>query len=45
METDVFGLTINYKSWCKTQSLPLYIFAKRRDQLDLFFNLCSSFEQ
>lgn len=25
MKTDVFGLTINYKSWDKKQSLPLYV--------------------
>ena len=25
MKTDVFGLTINYKSWDKKQALPLYV--------------------
>ena len=25
MKTDVFGLTINYKSWVKKQALPLYV--------------------
>lgn len=27
MKTDVFGLTINYKSWDKKQALPLYVAA------------------
>ena len=38
MKTDVFGLTINYKSWGKKIVTTLYSL-KRRDRFDIFFNL------